>query len=65
MLGFLVFIYVITIICFIRIRRLSIMSNSASEHGSKIDDLMMISMVLIFFVQTVTQFFLYYFAYQV
>ena len=54
MLGFLIFIYVITIICFIRYGDFPLMSNSASVHGSKIDDLMMISMVLIFFVQTVT-----------
>ena len=64
MLGFLIFIYVITIICFIRYGDFPLMSNSASVHGSKIDDLMMVSMVLIFFVQTVTQFFLYYFAYK-
>ena len=64
MLGFLIFIYVITIICFIRYGDFPLMSNSASVHGSKIDDLMIISMVLIFFVQTVTQFFLYYFAYK-
>jgi len=64
MLGFLVFIYVITIVCFIKYGDFPLMSNSASEHGSKIDNLMMISMALIFFVQTVTQFFLYYFAYK-
>jgi len=64
MLGFLVFIYVITIVCFIKYGDFPLMSNSASEHGPKIDNLMMISMALIFFVQTVTQFFLYYFAYK-
>ena len=64
MLGFLIFIYVITIVCFIKYGDFPLMSNSASEHGTKIDNLMMISMALIFFVQTVTQFFLYYFAYK-
>lgn len=64
MLGFLVFIYVITIVCFIRYGDFPLMSNAASEHGSKIDNLMMVSMVLIFIVQTFTQFFLYYFAYK-
>ena len=61
---FLRFIYVITIVCFIRYGDFPLMSNAASEHGSKIDNLMMVSMVLIFIVQTVTQFFLYYFAYK-
>ncbi|GAL79608.1 cytochrome c oxidase polypeptide II [Algibacter lectus] len=40
------------------------MSNSASAHGPIIDNLMVISMVLIFFVQTVTQFLLHYFAFK-
>jgi len=40
------------------------MSNSASEHGSKIDNLMIISMVIIFIVQTITQFLLHYFAFK-
>ena len=48
MLGFLIFIYVITIVCFIRYGDFPLMSNAASEHGSKIDNLMMVSMVLIF-----------------
>jgi cytochrome c oxidase subunit 2 len=40
------------------------MSNSASEHGPQIDNLMIISMVLIFIVQTITQFLLHYFAFK-
>ena len=64
MLGFLIFIYAITIICFIRYGDFPLMSNSASAHGPKIDNLMVVSMALIFFVQTITQFFLYYFAYK-
>ena len=40
------------------------LSNPASEHGSEIDNLMVISLLLIFFVQTVTQFLLHYFAFK-
>jgi len=64
MIGFLIFIYVITIICFVKYGDLPLMSNSASEHGPGLDNLMIISMVIIFFVQTVTQFLLHYFAYK-
>lgn len=64
MMGFLAFIYIITIICFVKWGDLPLMSNAASEHGSQIDNLMIISMVIIFFVQTVTQFLLHYFAYK-
>ncbi|PKQ44354.1 cytochrome c oxidase subunit II [Confluentibacter flavum] len=64
MMGFLAFIYIITIVCFVKWGDLPLMSNSASEHGPQIDNLMIISMVLIFFVQTVTQFLLHYFAYK-
>jgi len=64
MLGFLAFIYVITIICFVKFGDLPLMSNSASEHGPDVDNLMIISMIVIFFVQTVTQFLLHYFAFK-
>jgi cytochrome c oxidase subunit 2 len=64
MLAFLAFIYGITIVCFVKWGDLPLMSNAASEHGVKIDNLMIVSMVLIFIVQTVTQFLLYYFAYK-
>jgi cytochrome c oxidase subunit 2 len=64
MMGFLVFIYLITIVSFVKWGDLPLMSNSASEHGPTIDNLMIISMVIIFFVQTVTQFLLHYFAYK-
>ncbi|WP_375238416.1 cytochrome c oxidase subunit II [Aurantibacter sp.] len=64
MLGFLVFIYVITIICFVKFGDLPLMSNSASEHGPGLDRLMIISMIIIFFVQTITQFLLHYFAFK-
>jgi len=64
MMGFLAFIYIITIVCFVKWGDLPLMSNAASEHGSTVDNLMVISMVLIFFVQTVTQFLLHYFAFK-
>ncbi|MBF8151178.1 cytochrome c oxidase subunit II [Winogradskyella sp. F6397] len=64
MMGFLVFIYVMTILCFWFIGDLPLMSNAASEHGQGIDNLMIISMVVIFIVQTITQFLLHYFAYK-
>ena len=64
MMAFLAFIYIITIVCFVKWGDLPLMSNSASEHGVKTDNLMIISMALIFFVQTVTQFLLHYFAFK-
>ena len=64
MLGFLGFIYLITIISFAMWGDLPLVSNSASEHGPEIDRLMIISMAVIFVVQTITQFLLHYFAYK-
>ena len=64
MLIFLVFIYVITIVSFIKWGDLPLLSNSAAEHGSQIDNLMIISLVIIFIVQIVTQFLLHWFAYK-
>ncbi|AXT18906.1 cytochrome c oxidase subunit II [Flavobacteriaceae bacterium AU392] len=64
MIGFLIFIYVITIVCMVKWGDLPLMSNSASEHGPDIDNLMIISMVIIFIVQTITQFLLHYFAFK-
>jgi cytochrome c oxidase subunit II len=64
MLGFLAFIYIITIVCIVKWGDLPLLSNSASEHGPKIDNLMIISFALLFFVQTITQFLLYYFAFK-
>ena len=55
MIGFLAFIYIITIVCFVKWGDLPLMSNSASEHGPTIDNLMIISMVIIFITQTITQ----------
>jgi len=64
MLGFLIFIYIITIMCFVMYGDLPLMSNSASEHGPGLDNLMIISMITIFIVQTITQFLLHYFAFK-
>ncbi|MFH6768509.1 cytochrome c oxidase subunit II [Gaetbulibacter aquiaggeris] len=64
MMGFLAFIYIITIVSFVKWGDLPLMSNAASEHGPQIDNLMIISMTLIFVVQTITQFLLHYFAFK-
>ncbi|MGC1633437.1 MAG: cytochrome c oxidase subunit II [Gelidibacter sp.] len=64
MLWFLAFIYIITIICFVYWGDLPLMSNSASEHGAEVDNLMAISMILIFTVQIITQFLLHWFAFK-
>jgi cytochrome c oxidase subunit 2 len=64
MMGFLMFIYIITIISFWKWGDLPLIGNSAAEHGTSVDTLMIISMILIFFVQTVTQALLHYFAYK-
>ena len=64
MMGFLAFIYIITILCFVYLGDLPLVSNAASEHGPQIDSLFIISLVIIFIVQTVTQFLLHYFAYK-
>jgi cytochrome c oxidase subunit 2 len=40
------------------------MSNAASVHGKEVDELMWISMILIFIVQTITQGLLFYFSYK-
>lgn len=62
--GFLAFIYVLTIFCLVKYGSLPLMGDSASEHGETVDNLMWISMGLIFFVQFVTQFLLHYFAFK-
>lgn len=61
--AFLGFIYVLTIFCFIKYGSFPLMDNSASEHGDTVDNLMWISMGLIFIVQIITQFLLHYFAF--
>ncbi|MFL9843118.1 cytochrome c oxidase subunit II [Flavobacterium rhizosphaerae] len=63
MFGFLGFIYIFTIICLWKFGHL-VLGTPASEHGPQYDNLMAISMALIFFVQVVTQFLLHYFAFK-
>jgi cytochrome c oxidase subunit 2 len=64
MFAFLVFIYITTIYCVVQYGHFPLMSNAASEHGADVDNLMWISMILIFFVQTITQALLHFFAYK-
>ena len=64
MLAFLAFIYIITIVCFIYWGDLPLISNSASEHGPGLDNLMIITFVILFIVQTITQYLLHYFAFK-
>lgn len=64
MFGFLVFIYVFTIYGLFRWGGLVLISDSASEHGKDIDNLMIISFVMIFIVQFITQALLHYFAFK-
>jgi len=64
MFGFLVFIYATTIYCLLYYGHFPLMSDSASAHGPEVDNLMIISMVLIFIVQTITQALLHYFAFK-
>ena len=63
MLGFVIFIYLLTIFCFVKYHTF-FLPESASEHGVGYDQLMLISMVLIMFVQIITQGLLHYFAYK-
>lgn len=64
MFAFLVFIYLTTIFCIVEYGDLPLMSGAASEHGKDVDQLMWISMILIFVVQTITQALLHFFAYK-
>ena len=63
MFAFLVFIYGITIFSFYKYTKV-LLPESASAHGAEYDSLMFVSMLIIFFVQTITQFLLHYFAYK-
>ena len=63
MLGFLFFIYGITIFSFVSYGDV-LLPKAASEHGSDYDNLMWISFAIIFFVQTITQALLHYFSYK-
>ncbi len=63
MFAFVGFIYVFTIYSLYSWSDL-VLGTPASEHGKDVDSLMAISMALIFFVQTITQFLLHYFAFK-
>ncbi len=63
MLGFLAFIYIITLWSLFEFGNLPLLTNAASKHGEQIDSLMIISLIIIFIVQTITQFLLHYFAF--
>ena len=64
MFVFLGIIYLVTILSFIYCGDFPLVSNSASAHGKEVDHLMIISMVMIFVVQTITQALLHYFAFK-
>lgn len=63
MLLFLLFIYGITIFSFWKYGK-TLLPEAASEHGTNYDHLMWFTFAIIFFVQTITQFLLHYFAYK-
>ncbi len=63
MLGFLVFFYVFLIYGFWEWSRV-LLPDAASEHGKDVDQLMLISMLLIMVVLVITQFLLHYFAFK-
>ncbi len=63
MLAFVIFMYLLTAYCFVQYHTF-FLPESASEHGVDYDKLMLISMVLIFIVQFLTQGLLHYFAYK-
>ncbi|MDV7139965.1 cytochrome c oxidase subunit II [Maribacter sp. TH_r10] len=60
---FLIFIYGITIFSFWKYGKM-LLPEAASAHGAEYDNLMLVSMVIIFFVQTITQALLHYFGYK-
>ena len=63
MFAFLVFIYGITIFSFYKYTKI-LLPQAASAHGDDYDLLMLVSFVIIFIVQTITQALLHYFAYK-
>ncbi|MCO6162160.1 cytochrome c oxidase subunit II [Flavobacterium sp. NRK F7] len=63
MFAFVGFIYIFTIYSLVKWSDL-VLGTPASEHGAEVDNLMAISMYLIFFVQTITQFLLHYFTFK-
>ncbi|MEL6917257.1 MAG: cytochrome c oxidase subunit II [Bacteroidota bacterium] len=63
MFAFLIFIYAITIFSFWKYTKF-LLPEAASEHGGEYDYLMLISFIIIFIVQTITQALLHYFGYK-
>tara|TARA_R110000868_G_scaffold193443_2_gene438394 strand:- start:22412 stop:23470 length:1059 start_codon:yes stop_codon:yes gene_type:complete len=63
MFAFLIFLYGITIFSFWKYSK-ALLPEAASEHGGEYDSLMAISFIIIFIVQTLTQFLLHYFAFK-
>jgi len=63
MMMFVLFLYAISIICYWRYGDV-FLPVAASEHGLEVDQLMLISMILIFVVGIITQWLLHYFAYK-
>jgi cytochrome c oxidase subunit 2 len=63
MFAFLIFLYGITIFSFWKYTKV-LLPEAASEHGGGYDSLMVLSFVIIFIVQTLTQFLLHYFAFK-
>ncbi|MGB5371518.1 MAG: cytochrome c oxidase subunit II [Flavobacteriaceae bacterium] len=61
--AFLIFIYGITIFSFWKYTKV-LLPEAASAHGGDYDYLMLISMIIIFVVQTITQLLLHYFGYK-
>lgn len=61
--AFLIFIYGITIFSFWKYSKF-LLPEAASEHGNGYDNLMLVSFVIIFIVQTLTQALLHYFGYK-
>ncbi|MBQ4913992.1 cytochrome c oxidase subunit II [Maribacter sp. MMG018] len=61
--AFLIFIYGITIFSFYNYGK-ALLPEAASEHGGQYDKLMLVSMAIIFFVQTITQALLHYFGFK-
>lgn len=62
MLGFVIFVYLLTIICFWKWGDV-LLPEAGSKHGSQIDNLMLVSMIIIFIVGILTQWLLHYFAF--
>src|SRR5210317_508441 len=61
--AFLIFIYGITIFSFYKYTKV-LLPEAASAHGGDYDYLMLVSFIIIFFVQTLTQALLHYFGYK-